>query len=96
MMPDSLYLSVWNIIIMMLLIYTATYIPFETAFIEDPDPAMLYIELTIDALFITDVIANFFSAYETDDKNIEFRLSQIALSYVRSWFLLDIVSCIPF
>lgn len=43
-----------------------------------------------------DLIINFISAYEDRDKNIEVRLKFIALSYIKSWFFLDIAACIPF
>lgn len=39
---------------------------------------------------------NFLSAYETADKNVEFRLAYIAWMYLRTWFLFDVFSCIPF
>jgi len=34
LMQDSKLLSFWNIVMMLLLLYTATYIPFQTAFID--------------------------------------------------------------
>lgn len=35
LLPDSKLKSYWNIICVVLLIYTATYMPFKTAFIDD-------------------------------------------------------------
>lgn len=96
LMPDSRVLSIWNIIMMLLLLYTATYIPFKTAFIEDSSDLVNTIEFSIDSLFFVDLGVNFISAYETTYKNIEFRFGQIAFAYIRSWFLFDLVSCIPF
>jgi Ion transport protein len=96
LMPDSKILSVWNIVMMLLLLYTATYIPFKTAFIEDSSELVNTIEFSIDSLFFVDLVVNFISAYETTYKNIEFRFTMIAFTYVRSWFLFDLVSCIPF
>jgi hypothetical protein len=96
LMPDSKVLSVWNIVMMLLLLYTATYIPFKTAFIEDSSDLVNNIEFSIDSLFFVDLVVNFISAYETTQKNIEFRFGQIAFTYIRSWFLFDLVSCIPF
>jgi hypothetical protein len=81
---------------MLLVIYTGTYIPFKTAFVEESPDYVNWIELAIDSLFIVDIVVNFISAYEDKEKNVEFRLTKIAYSYITSWFLLDIVSCIPF
>ena len=96
MLPDSKVLSAWNIVMMLLLIYTATYIPYKTAFIEDSSPLVNSIEFSFDCLFFVDVFMNFLTAYETIDKNVEFRPSKIALNYLYSWFLFDTISCIPF
>jgi hypothetical protein len=96
LLPDSKILNLWNIIMMLLLLYTATYIPFKTAFIDDSSSLVNTIEFSIDSLFFVDIVVNFVSAYETADKNIEFRPSAIAFSYIKSWFLFDVISCIPF
>lgn len=96
LMPDSKVIAFWNIVMMLLLLYTATYIPFKTAFIEDSSSLVSTIEFSIDSLFFVDLVVNFVSAYETSDRNIEFRFSRIAFSYISTWFLLDLVSCIPF
>lgn len=96
LMPDSKVLSIWNLVMMLLLLYTATYIPFKTAFIEDSSSLVNTIEFSIDSLFFVDLVVNFISAFETTYKNIEFRFSHIAFSYMRTWFLFDLVSCIPF
>jgi len=95
-MPDSKVLSTWNIIMMLLLLYTATYVPFKTAYVEESSDLTNNIEFSIDSLFFVDLVINFITAYETVDKNIEFRLSRISLTYIRTWFLFDVVSCIPF
>ena len=79
-----------------LMLYTATYIPYKTAFIDESSELVNYIELAIDSLFVIDIIFNFVSAYEDNDKNLEVRFSMIAFVYIRSWFFIDIISCIPF
>ena len=81
---------------MLLLLYTATYVPFKTAFVEDSPAYVNNIEFAIDSLFFLDLAVNFISAYETNDKNVEFRLSRISFMYLRTWFLFDVFSCIPF
>lgn len=81
---------------MLLLLYTATYVPFKTAFVEESPTLVNNIEFAIDSLFFIDILVNFLSAYETNDKNVEFRLMRISFMYLRTWFLFDIFSCIPF
>lgn len=40
-------------------------------------------------------MANFIIAYENEDKNVEFRLKMIACNYIKGWFFLDLIACIP-
>ena len=53
-------------------------------------------ELLVDTLFFIDISLTFISAYEDKDRNIEFRIGKIAYSYIKSWFLIDVVSSVPF
>jgi hypothetical protein len=43
-----------------------------------------------------DFVLNFFMAYEDRDKKVETRLRYIAVNYIKTWFMLDFISCIPF
>jgi len=71
-MPNTTVSNVWNIVMMFLMLYTATYIPYKTSFIDDTSDFVNNVELFIDSLFMWDLIMNFISAYEDSDKNIEF------------------------
>lgn len=95
-MPESKVKNTWNLIMMVLMLYTGIYIPYKTAFIDSSTQGVFNFELSIDCLFMFDVFVNFLSAYEDKDKNIEFRLHYIAFAYIRSWFLFDVIACIPF
>lgn len=64
---------------MILLIYTATFLPIRTAFIEVDPPGLFEIEILMDLIFFMDVLMNFSSAYI--DKNtgfIEARFKKIS------------------
>ena len=51
----------------------------------------------MDAIFAVDIVLNFFSAFEdTNSGQIVTNLNIIAKTYVRGWFLIDLVSTIPF
>lgn len=64
-MPNSIFYMVWQLVIVILLFYFATYIPFEIAFLN---PAETYwraaIDYSIDFIFFLDIVINFFTAYE--------------------------------
>jgi hypothetical protein len=96
-MPKSKFKSFWNALIMIFLVYTGTYVPFKVAFLNTDNSLIEnFMELIIDCIFMFDIVVNFISAYEDRECNIEHRLSKIALSYITSWFLLDVFSSIPY
>ena len=57
---------------------------------------IVYLELLIDMMFFIDMCINFLTAFEDRDQRLESRIKEIAINYLSSWFLLDLVSCIPF
>lgn len=94
-MPESRFKVTWNIVVTILLLYTALFVPYRTAFIDESTTFSLVFDTFIDTLFITDLFVNFFSAYEDKEVGVEVRHRKIILAYLKSWFLLDIVSCFP-
>jgi hypothetical protein len=95
-MPNSNLKFFWNVIIILLLLYTATWMPYQICFIDEPSKgAMLVLEYLIDFLFLLDIIFNFISAYEKRDGTIETRFKKIALSYMKLWFIIDCFAIIP-
>lgn len=97
-MPESRVRSIWNLIVFLLLMYTATLVPYRTIFIEEEvtDSGFFYFDMLVDLLYFVDLILNFFMAYEDRDKKLERRMKKISINYLRTWFFLDFLSCIPF
>lgn len=95
-MPHSLFKSVWNVVLIVLLIYTATYMPYKICFIDEPTSTSEIIDSVVDWLFAIDIIVNFISAVELADGNIAIQPKPIANMYIRSWFLFDLVAVFPF
>ena len=81
---------------MIILIYTATYMPFKTCFIDEPSVGSEAIDWGVDGLFLMDIFVNFISAVEMKDGTIQTGLKEIAKDYTSSWFVFDVLSCIPF
>lgn len=78
--------------------YFATYIPFEISFLAINDTAFrTSIDYVIDAMFVFDIILNFFTAFEIEKtKRMEISLKVISISYLSSWFLIDVIATFPF
>ena len=94
--PHGLFKSFWNVVMILLLMYTALVVPFKIAFIDEEPQFFFFLEILFDLLFIMDLILNFFSAYERYDGKIEWRQKVVVVEYLFSWFLLDFIACIPF
>ena len=90
-MPTSTFKSYWNIVNIILLIYTAIYMPYRISFIDQTLLFQSVIDWAVDALFSFDILVTLFSAYEEEDGAIQTNFRVIVMSYVQSWFFLDIV-----
>lgn len=108
---DSLFKAVWDWIILALVIFTAIEIPFSVAFLmplqkdgEKPErlnfyrvTPLLVFNLCVDLMFVVDIFINFrttFIKLNTDE--VISNPKQIALHYLKTWFVVDFVAAIPF
>ena len=92
-MPNSRFVCIWSFIIGILLIWTAIYLPYRLAFLEDDVPLGFWImELLIDILFGCDIIINFFIAYYDNENVLVVSKLKIAQRYLKTWFLIDLLS----
>jgi hyperpolarization activated cyclic nucleotide-gated potassium channel 1 len=72
--------------------------PFNLAFAEELDEIGWYVKLsyTIDIIFFLDIIINFNLAFQDEAyKTIDDR-KVIACEYLKGWFMIDLLSIIPF
>ena len=86
-MPDSKFLQYWNILMILLLIYVAIWVPYniclsnsdvEVSNMDTFQFIMYIIDKVADFLFIMDLIINFISAYD----NLETQLPEIKLKKI--------------
>lgn len=95
-MPQSTAKLVWNLVIICLLLYTATYMPYRICFIDDESTGFfLAFEYMVDILFALDIAVNFISALELADGSVDPRFKPIAIAYIKSWFFLDLFATFP-
>eukprot|EP00347_Sterkiella_histriomuscorum_P011676 403371537 len=96
-MPEDRARVIWNIINIILLLYTALIMPYKLAFRDNGEEDMTeYLEILIDALFSIDIIITFFSAIEADDGKITYNMKTIAKKYLKSFFFVDVIASFPF
>ena len=67
-------------------------IPLSAAF----DVDLRILGFIIDFFFLIDMMSGFFYGYVRKDGSLELRAFQISFMYLKSWFLPDFLTLIPF
>ena len=96
-MPFSRFKKVWNICIILMLVYLITVDIYVMAFVKsEAQTVFKVINYLIDFAFIVDIVINFMSAYTTEYGRLETQFKRIALNYITGFFFIDVVASIPF
>jgi maltodextrin utilization protein YvdJ len=79
-MPGGKLMFYWNLLLILLLLYSCSYVPVEVAFFDFRRESSDYkvdkaINITVDILFFIDIIINFLHAYEIHGNSFETKLS---------------------
>ncbi len=93
--PYGTFMKFWNFLIIVLLIYNGLVIPPRLAFDDESGINWLYVDLTIDSIFWTDIIVNFLTAFEDAEGQVICTHREIAINYLTGWFAIDISSSFP-
>ncbi|XP_067042348.1 potassium voltage-gated channel subfamily H member 6-like isoform X3 [Acropora muricata] len=105
---DSLFKAVWDWLILALVIFTAIEIPYSVAFLiplQDKGNTpklfkvtpLLVFNLWVDLMFIMDILINFRTTFvDSNSDEVISNPKQIALHYLKTWFVVDFVAAIPF
>lgn len=97
--PESLLSLVWDSMVMILLLYATIETPIRIAFLFDLTPGftLFWIDFFVDLLFCLDILKRFMTGYYVDDfsSDIVMLPKRVAKRYLKTWFLLDFLSCVP-
>ena len=77
-----------------LLLYTATYVPYRITFLEVEEDYG-WLETTIDILFGIDIFINFLTPYEKFNGTYQYSLKKIARNYIFGAFFIDVIATVP-
>lgn len=83
----------WDLLIAMIILYSSIMTPYEIAFVEKTKDSPF--DHVITALLALDIILSFFSAFTDSEENLVKNKKKIALSYLKSWLIVDLISVIP-
>lgn len=81
-----------------MLVYVCFTVPLRMSFDVDIElwTWTFWLELVVDAFFISDVMMNFRTSFYDANGFRENRPRRIASKYIHGWFLIDFVSCLPY
>jgi hypothetical protein len=96
---SSWWMPYWDFTSFAMLFFTAVVTPVEVVFTRDGDPGWFFLNLLVNLFFFCDLILNFFMAYQEDaNKGTQWVTDRrlIIRHYVRTWFVLDLLTVVPF
>lgn len=94
--PDNLFKQFWNLVILVLLFYVFIATPWIIAFEEvQRGDSLFYFELSVDLLFLCDVLITLNSAY-FQGKTLVTSRCQILKNYATGLLFIDIIAIFPF
>ena len=95
--PENKVKNVWDMVMTLVLLLSCVITPLNLAFgNHDQHYDETVLGIVIDVLFALDMIVCFNSAcYDNEDDLVENR-KEIAVIYLKGWFLIDLVAIIPF
>lgn len=100
--PNTTFLIGWSYLIMSFAIYNVITVSYRMAFWSDhtvditPDViSLLCIDSISDICFFVEIYLNFHTGF-VDNGSVIFDKQRIREKYMKGWFWLDVVTCIPF
>lgn len=88
--------SVWHAMMGVLIVYVAVTVPYRVCFLVEPQGAAAVIEHMVYAIFVADLIVNFFMVpMGVTPATMPTSHRQIVTMYLRSWFIIDFAASLP-
>lgn len=82
-----------NYYLLRIIIISSIILPIKIAFNDDDSNTLL--DIIFDVFLLTDMIFCFFTAYVDNTQLIVSNQKKIVLNYIKSWFLIDLISILP-
>jgi hypothetical protein len=95
--PESPRKIAWDMFIGVMIMYSVIMVPYQIAFATEAAGAGLFIEIFIDIFFGIDMVVSFRTAYitATVNRSLVTNKGMIAKHYLRTWFVIDLVTTFP-
>ncbi|XP_076366902.1 potassium voltage-gated channel protein eag-like [Tachypleus tridentatus] len=90
--------TIWDWIILCLTFYTAIMVPYNVAFKSksNEDVSFLVLDSIVDVIFFIDIVLNFHTTFVGPGGEVVSDPKIIKMNYLKSWFIIDLLSCLPY
>ncbi|KAL3985490.1 Ion transport family protein [Acanthocheilonema viteae] len=98
----STFKTIWDWSILALTFYTAFIVPYNIAFKTREHPPRGTIDMValmdsiVDVIFFADILLNFHTTFVGPGGEVVIDPNIIRHNYFKSWFLIDLLSCLPY
>ncbi|GMH97435.1 hypothetical protein TrVE_jg3233 [Triparma verrucosa] len=98
MNPSSTFRRSWELMVLVLVLFQAIYIPLTVSFRINHERASSWwwFDLWADIIFMTDLVMTFNVGIINNNNKLVMDRRVIAKTYLKGWFLLDLAASVPF
>mmetsp|Transcript_6635 Transcript_6635/g.16576 ORF Transcript_6635/g.16576 Transcript_6635/m.16576 type:complete len:559 (+) Transcript_6635:423-2099(+) len=99
LLPSSPFMRVWDIVVLVLMIFVIIVTPFQIAFLPEsnkPVHGLFWVDRLVDVLFCVDIIINFRLAFFNEEGIVEVNPKKVFKRYFFGWFFIDLITVLPF
>ncbi|KAK3020686.1 hypothetical protein RJ639_045592 [Escallonia herrerae] len=94
--PNNRWYHAWQQFILVWAVYSSFFTPMEFGFFRGLPKNLLFLDIAGQIAFLFDIALQFFVAYrDSQTYNMVYKHTPIALRYLKSHFILDLLSCMP-
>ncbi|KAA0062380.1 hypothetical protein IC582_021448 [Cucumis melo] len=95
-LPDSRWYRAWTKFILIWAVYSSFFTPMEFGFFRGLPENLFILDIVGQIAFLLDIVFQFFLAYrDKQTYRMVYKRSPIALKYLKSTFVTDLLSCMP-
>lgn len=95
-LPNSRIKALWDLLLILILVYASIFIPLELGFGTFTEGIWYNLNTAVDVIFGLDLIFTFNTGIMIESGEIITDRKIIAKAYLKSWFIIDFISCFPF
>ncbi|CAB3242043.1 unnamed protein product [Arctia plantaginis] len=93
----GVFKTFWDWLILIATFYVAVVVPYNASFVDPGHPRIsVTSDVVVEALFIIDIVLNFRTTFVSKKGEVVSDSKAIALNYIRSWFVVDLLAALPF